>query len=149
MKASLGPVAETSKPQRDSILASAAKEVGVSVASEQQPTLSVAFEQQPTLRDETAKDGPPELKDGPAEFSPGGGRVQQWVVVAMWQSEDGASLSRTSRMVMTAATMQDPAARASQMQSDVDPAADAQPDQEQVHRYAAVPVRGGWLVFQL
>jgi hypothetical protein len=67
--------------------------------------------------------------------------VQQWVVVTEWQGEDG------SRMVMTTATTSNPAARASRMRSDVDPA--AQPDQEEVHGYAAVPVRGGWLVFQL
>jgi hypothetical protein len=67
--------------------------------------------------------------------------VQQWVVVTEWQGEDG------SRMVMTTATTSNPAARASRMRSDVDPA--AQPDQEEVDGYAAVPVRGGWLVFQL
>ena len=69
----------------------------------------------------------------------------QWVVVTEWQDADGAS--RTSRMVLTTAATENPVARATRMQSDFDPAPEQ--DSEQVHPYAAVPVRGGWLVFQL
>ncbi len=45
------------------------------------------------------------------------GMVQQWVVVTEWQSEDG--VARSSRMVMTAATTENPEARAQRTQSDV------------------------------
>ncbi|MDP9051376.1 MAG: M56 family metallopeptidase, partial [Acidobacteriota bacterium] len=68
-------------------------------------------------------------------------RVTQGVVVTSWLGEDG------SRMVMTTATTENPAARASRTVSDMTPAPEQ--DSEQVHPYAAVPVRGGWLVFQL
>ncbi len=68
-------------------------------------------------------------------------RVMEWVVVTEWQSADGA------RMVLTTATTENPAVKGQRVQSDVAPA--PQEDSEQVHPYAAVPVVGGWLVFQL
>jgi hypothetical protein len=122
----------------------------------------VASKRQPTLRDETAKDGPPNFSAGPPNFLAGSGglsaglgkfsdvatkaeqqpaRVMQWVVVTEWQGADGA------RMVLTTATTENPAVKAQRVQSDTAPAPDQ--DSEQVHPYAAVPVRGGWLVFQL
>jgi Zn-dependent protease with chaperone function len=71
-------------------------------------------------------------------------RVVQWVVVTEWQRSDGL---RASRMVVTTAPVENPAVRAGRIESDMAPA--PQRDVEQVPRYAAVPVRGGWLVFQL
>jgi BlaR1 peptidase M56 len=59
--------------------------------------------------------------------------VMQWVVVTSWEDAEG------SRMVLTTAVSTDTPAQA--------PA--AEPESGQVHPYAAVPVRGGWLVFQL
>jgi Zn-dependent protease with chaperone function len=69
------------------------------------------------------------------------GRVE-WVMVTSWQAEDG------SRMVLTTATSSNQALR---------PASDAnaiEPQRRLDHVasrpfYAAVPVQGGWLVFQL
>jgi hypothetical protein len=61
--------------------------------------------------------------------------VTQWVVVTSWQSSDGA------RMVRTIAGVSDGTQGAG-------PARQSWPSEE-VYPYAAVPVRGGWLVFQL
>jgi hypothetical protein len=72
-------------------------------------------------------------------------RVIQWVVVTEWQVGDG--VSRTSRMVMTTTPVENPAVKGQRVQSDAAPAPEQ--DSEEVHPYAAVPVRGGWLVFQL
>jgi len=61
--------------------------------------------------------------------------VTQWTVVTSWRGGYG------SRMVMTTARV-----------SDIAPAADQEsetPAAQEAPRYAAVPVRGGWLVFQL
>jgi beta-lactamase regulating signal transducer with metallopeptidase domain len=63
----------------------------------------------------------------------------QWIVVMSWQRSDGA------RMVFASEQVSDSAGRVVRMQSDTEPA----PAQDQVHPYAAVPVRDGWLVFQL
>jgi BlaR1 peptidase M56 len=68
-------------------------------------------------------------------------RITQWVVVTSWQGADG------SRMVMTSEMTQNPAARASRTVSDMAPGPEQ--DSEQTHPYAAVPVRGGWLIVQL
>ena len=69
-----------------------------------------------------------------AERGPAG--QVQWVVVTSWEGMDGA------RLVLTTASASAPAANPE--------AAEMQPEgSQQVHRYAAVPVRGGWLVFQL
>ena len=69
--------------------------------------------------------------------------IMQWVTVTSWQGEDG------SRMVMaTALAGSDPPTAtgdAPELRQQPQP----QPALEQVHPYAAVPVRGGWLVFQL
>ena len=71
----------------------------------------------------------------------------QWVVVTSWQDEDG------SRMVLTTARTSNADVRGDQTQVTGDaPELQQQqerPRSEQVHPYAAVPVRGGWLVFQL
>jgi hypothetical protein len=64
----------------------------------------------------------------------------EWVVVTSWQDENGAS-----RSAMTAARAPD-GAQAADNASDVQ---QQQPRSEEVHPYAAAPVRGGWLVFQL
>jgi hypothetical protein len=73
--------------------------------------------------------------------------VMQWVVVTSWQDEDG------SRMVLTTARTSNADVRGDQTQVTGDaPELQQQqerPRSEQVHPYAAVPVRGGWLVFQL
>jgi beta-lactamase regulating signal transducer with metallopeptidase domain len=61
--------------------------------------------------------------------------ITQWVVVTSWQSSDGA------RMVRTIAGGSDGTQGAG-------PAMQSWPSEE-VYPYAAVPVRGGWLVFQL
>jgi hypothetical protein len=60
------------------------------------------------------------------------------VEVTAWQREDGARVVLTTVRTREFAGAQD-------LRLDAD---DGQPV-EQVHPYAAVPVRGGWLVFQL
>jgi cell division septation protein DedD len=68
----------------------------------------------------------------------------QWFVVTAWQSEDG------SRMVMTTTSTPAPQRDSSNPPATGDaPELQQQPRFQQVHPYAAVPVRGGWLVFQL
>lgn len=71
--------------------------------------------------------------------------VMQWVTVTSWQSEDG------SRMVLT--TAQTAATPELNVPATTENAPQLEQLQrtarEQVHPYAAVPVRGGWLVFQL
>jgi beta-lactamase regulating signal transducer with metallopeptidase domain len=87
-----------------------------------------------------SKDGPPEFVAQGRQAAP----VTGWVVVTSWSAEDG------SRMVLTETEMQ--------MGSAEDSAASVRPDASgavptgkpsQFHRYAAVPVHDGWLVFQL
>ncbi|HEV2620402.1 MAG TPA: M56 family metallopeptidase, partial [Acidobacteriaceae bacterium] len=64
--------------------------------------------------------------------------VVQWLVVTSWREQDGSRLTLTTfHSVRTTAE----AAPASGNQS--------LPAQDQVHPFAAVPVRGGWLVIQL
>ena len=65
--------------------------------------------------------------------------VVQWVVVTSWQREDGA------RMVLTSAQSADAGGHVVRTQS----LSQSAPEQIQNRPYAAVPVRGGWLVFQL
>ncbi|HEY4378942.1 MAG TPA: M56 family metallopeptidase [Acidobacteriaceae bacterium] len=83
--------------------------------------------------------------------------VAQWVTVTEWQSSDG------SRMVL--ATARTSGASLPRSYSDTPPDADDAPqidlmanqqlDQQlpagadEAHPYAAVPIRGGWLIFQL
>lgn len=92
--------------------------------------------QQPTLRDEATKNGPPRYVQAESQ------RTVQWVVVTEWQDGIG------TRMVFTTARMSGAAVQ----ETPTDPMAatseQAVPS-EQEPRYAAVPVRGGWLVFQL
>ena len=59
--------------------------------------------------------------------------MMQWVVVTSWEDADG------SRMVLTTAVPNGSARQTPETQS----------ESQQVHPYAAVPVRDGWLVFQL
>ena len=61
-------------------------------------------------------------------------RVEGYLVVASWSGADGSRLVMTTVKTSSEAASQDEAQQTSQ---------------DQDHRYAAVPVRGGWLVFQL
>ncbi len=65
--------------------------------------------------------------------------VVQWVVVTAWQDGEG------TRMVFTTARTSGAAGQ----ETAADPADGQARPSEQGPRYAAVPVRGGWLVFQL
>ena len=75
------------------------------------------------------------------------GRVVQWVVVTAWRGEDG------SRMMLTAASLPDetgqPVAAGSAVPTGDQDGPQGTGKSEDLHPYAAVPVRGGWLVFQL
>jgi hypothetical protein len=62
--------------------------------------------------------------------------IAQWTVVTSWRSEDG------SRAVMTSSRVIQSDAPAGEQEVQAPPA-------QEMHPYAAVPVRGGWLVFQL
>jgi hypothetical protein len=69
--------------------------------------------------------------------------VQRWLVVTTsWVGADG------SRLILTTATTSNSAPESSNPDAG---GAQLQPDAapQPVHPYAAVPVRGGWLVFQL
>ncbi len=70
--------------------------------------------------------------------------AMEWVVVTSWQDENGAS-----RSVMTTARAPDADQHGAQAVGDASDVQQQQPRSEEVHPYAAVPVRGGWLVFQL
>jgi hypothetical protein len=61
--------------------------------------------------------------------------VTQWIVVRSWQDADGSRMVLTSAEVSTGRPVV-----SSDMQAE---------SSQEVHPYAAVPVRGGWLVFQL
>jgi hypothetical protein len=67
----------------------------------------------------------------------------QWLVVTSWSGMNG------SRVVLTTMTVPDASESAPSDATGQPAASDTQDAQQQVHRYAAVPVRGGWLVFQL
>jgi hypothetical protein len=75
-----------------------------------------------------------------------GGRLVQWVQVMSWENADGSRLVLTT--VRTSGDVEGSIvqgrAAGLQRQADAD-----QPQPDQVHPYAAVPVQGGWLVFQL
>jgi hypothetical protein len=66
-------------------------------------------------------------------------RAGDWVVVTAW---DGAGVSR---VVLTSAETPDEGSAARQEQAP----AEQRVYEQRVYRYAAVPVRGGWLVIQL
>jgi hypothetical protein len=72
---------------------------------------------------------PQNVEAGPEERN-----LAQWVVVTAWQGDDG------SRMVLTTVQTASPHGAA---------ATNVLQQQDQVHRYAAVPVRDGWLLIQL
>jgi hypothetical protein len=67
----------------------------------------------------------------------------QWLVVTSWSGTNG------SRVVLTTMTVPDALESAPSDATGQATAGDAQDAAQQVPRYAAVPVRGGWLVFQL
>jgi hypothetical protein len=71
--------------------------------------------------------------------------VMQWVTLTAWQEDDG------SRMLLaTERTTALPGSNAPVATGDAPELEQQHPaTPEQVHSYAAVPVRGGWLVFQL
>jgi len=113
-----------------------------------------AMRQVPTHRDSTAMNGAPGvLAVRKQTFGSNGlihrgmdARGAQWLVVTSWSEMDG------SRMVLTTMSVPDAAAAslgASERSTEGGSAHEAQDAQQEVHRYAAVPVRGGWLVFQL
>jgi beta-lactamase regulating signal transducer with metallopeptidase domain len=118
-----------------------------------------AMRQVPTHRDSTAMNGAPGMVAVRSRPSASNGlihrtadaRAGQWLVLTSWRGVDG------SRMVLTAMTLPDASkvpARAFEGQAPGDTSGQAVADQgldavQQVHRYAAVPVQGGWLVFQL
>jgi hypothetical protein len=90
---------------------------------------SVAVQRQPANRDMDAPGGP-------------------WLVLASWSGMDG------SHIVMTTLTLPDasqgaPGETMGEAAARQPAAAQAQDAPQQVHRYEAVPVRGGWLVIQL
>ena len=68
--------------------------------------------------------------------------VMQWVVATAWQDGEG------TRMVFTTARTSGAAGQETAADPAPTPDGQARPS-EQGPRYAAVPVRGGWLVFQL
>jgi len=97
---------------------------------------TVAVQRQPTLRDEAAKDGPPSEVAVEAPIrreGPTGEGAVGWVVVTTWEGADG------SRLVLTTFDTAEPA-RSAPPPAILD---------DQVHPYAAVPLRDGWLVIQL
>jgi len=79
------------------------------------------------------------------------GRVVQWVVVTAWRGEDG------SHMVLTTASLPaslsdrtgQPVAAGKSTPAGDEAGSPGVGQSEDFHPYAAVPVRGGWLVFQL
>ncbi|MGA1984221.1 MAG: M56 family metallopeptidase [Acidobacteriaceae bacterium] len=103
---------------------------------------SLESKRQPTLSDETGKDRPPRFVEAQGQG------VVQWVVVTEWQDGQG------TRMVFTTARTSEAAGQeaiAGQQPSGpgVTAAGQTAAPEEQGPRYAAVPVRGGWIVFQL
>jgi hypothetical protein len=73
-----------------------------------------------------------------------GDGVVRWVVVTSWQGADGSGV--ISRVVMTTAGTQVSSSGTARTTSDGEA---AQPSQQVRPYYAALPVRDGWLVFQL
>ena len=73
--------------------------------------------------------------------------IMQWVTVTAWQSGDGSRVVLTTARTRTLPreVSDTPAATGDAPELEQQP--DARPDQ--VHPYAAVPVRGGWLILQL
>jgi beta-lactamase regulating signal transducer with metallopeptidase domain len=118
-------------------------------------------EPNPTHRDSTAMNGAPKVsavrrqtplheivaQDAPRPngVANGGldGRRGQWMMVTSWSGMDGTRMTMTTLTIPVGA---EGSASGSEIDGS-DPAPQAAP--QQVHRYAAVPVRGGWLVFQL
>jgi hypothetical protein len=110
----------------------------------------VADERQPTLHDEAGKDGAPRFSapPSPAFEHAGSEHMVHWVVVTSWRGEDG------SRVVLTTADLPNGAGQPVAGGQTTPLAERAAPSRaagqfEEFHPYAAVPVRGGWLVFQL
>jgi Zn-dependent protease with chaperone function len=91
---------------------------------------SLDSKRHPTLSDETGKDGPPRFVEA------------QWVVVTTWQGGQGTRMVFATEKVF-GTTGQETAADFGTI------AGEQSVPMEQAPRYAAVPVRGGWIVFQL
>lgn len=74
----------------------------------------------------------------------------QWMVVTSWRGMDGSHMLLTTLNLPDASTVV-PSISEDDAPSDITgkAAGQAQTAPQQVHRYAAVPVRGGWLVIQL
>jgi hypothetical protein len=78
-------------------------------------------------------------------------RVGQWLVLTSWSGMDG------THMVLTTMSLPDVSETPARvLEGDAPSDATGEPDAgqaqsapQQVRRYAAVPVRGGWLVIQL
>ena len=75
-----------------------------------------------------------------------GGRLVQWVEVRSWENADGSRLVMTTVRTSSDVEGLTVQGRAASQQRQAD---GEQPQSDQVHPYAAVPVQGGWLVFQL
>jgi hypothetical protein len=114
----------------------------------------------PTHRDSAAMNGAPRMLAvrkqpvGVNELIHRGpdARRAQWVVVTSWSGMDGSHVVMTT---MTLPNVPQTAPRVSEGDQPSDPMSEpettgqSQDAPQQVHRYAAVPVRGGWLVIQL
>ncbi len=122
--------------------------------------VKVSAKRQPTLRGEAAKDGPPRVvamrqaivaSTHVSESRPFGklragyGAPRQWMMVTSWRS-DGVRVVMTTERVPVSERGYTP-----RMVADYEAGGDdvnASPQQD-VYQYAAVPVQGGWLLFQL
>ncbi len=84
----------------------------------------------------------------PAKNAVAGDGVVRWVVVTSWQAADGSRLvmategAQISGQTNSGETSESVAREADQRET-------AQPPQQMRPYYAALPVRDGWLVFQL
>jgi hypothetical protein len=96
-----------------------------------------------TMARDSSRRGPSKSISDVTPSRPADG-VTQWVVVTSWQGQDG------SRMVLTTArSLPKEISDAPPATGDAPELEQQQQRPEQFHPYAAVPVQGGWLVFQL
>lgn len=115
-------------------------------------TRSMAAQRQRIVAEGPAKEGASRaeaVETGARERwrpSQNGGRLVQWVEVRSWENADGSRLVLTTVRTSSDVEGSTVQGRAASQQRHAD-AEQRQPDQ--VHPYAAVPVQGGWLVFQL
>ena len=96
-----------------------------------------------TMERDSSRRGPSRSISDVTPSRPADG-LTQWVVVTSWQGQDG------SRMVLTTArSLPKEISDAPPATGDAPELEQHQQRPEQFHPYAAVPVQGGWLVFQL